>query len=164
VTVLLLTTLHYHGLRCEELCRLKIKDIHPRRGVPHLRVHRKGNKTRYIPLYDYLDKARHAADTEGAIFRPVSNYRTGAGRAAGCQSKSNRQRKYLIDLKGPYMVNAISGEFTREAAAPDASDPHWITEETVRARDPTRYQCPRARPIDRPVAKRTRTRLAPGLR
>lgn len=46
----LLATLLYHGLRREELCRLKIKDIHPRRGVPpHLRVHGKGNKTRYIP-------------------------------------------------------------------------------------------------------------------
>jgi integrase len=32
----LLATLLYHGLRREELCRLRIKDIHPRRGVPHL--------------------------------------------------------------------------------------------------------------------------------
>jgi integrase/recombinase XerD len=53
--------------------------------VPHLRVHGKGNKTRYIPLHastqellnDYLDDARHAADTEGVLFRPVSNNRTG---------------------------------------------------------------------------------------
>ena len=81
----LLATLLYHGLRREELCRLKIKDIHPRRGVPHLRVHGKGNKTRYIPLHagtqellnDYLDEARHAADTEGALFRPIRNNRTG---------------------------------------------------------------------------------------
>jgi hypothetical protein len=35
----------------------------------------------YIPLHagtqellnDYLDEARHAADTEGALFRPISN-------------------------------------------------------------------------------------------
>jgi hypothetical protein len=40
-------TLLYHGFRREELCRLKIKDIHPRRGV------------------------------EGALFGPISNYRTG---------------------------------------------------------------------------------------
>src|ERR1039457_314917 len=39
----------------------------------------------YIPLHagtqellnDYLDEARHAADTEGALFRPISNNRTG---------------------------------------------------------------------------------------
>jgi site-specific recombinase XerD len=82
---LLAATLLYHGLRREELCKLKVKDIHARRGVPHLRVHGKGSKTRYIPLYpgaqallnDYLDEARHAADTEGALFRPVSNNRTG---------------------------------------------------------------------------------------
>jgi integrase/recombinase XerD len=81
----LLATLLFHGLRREELCRLRIKDIHPRRGVPHLRVLGKGNKTRYIPLHagtqallnDYLDEAHHAADTEGALLRPVSNNRTG---------------------------------------------------------------------------------------
>src|SRR6266478_2968051 len=75
----LLATLLYHGLRREELCKLKVKDIHSRRGVPHLRVHGKGSKTRYIPVHagaqallnDYLDEARHAADTEGALFRPV---------------------------------------------------------------------------------------------
>jgi integrase/recombinase XerD len=77
----LLATLLYHGLRREELCRLKIKDIHSRRGVPHLRVLGKGGKTRHLPLHagahellnDYLDEACHAADTEGALFRPVSN-------------------------------------------------------------------------------------------
>jgi integrase/recombinase XerD len=50
-----------------------------------LRVHGKGNKTRYIPLHagtqellnDYFDEARHAADTEDALIRPVSNNRTG---------------------------------------------------------------------------------------
>ena len=72
----LLATLLYHGLRREELCRLKIKDIHPRRGVPHLRVHGKGNKTRYIPLHagtqellnDYLDEARHAPIPKAPCF------------------------------------------------------------------------------------------------
>ena len=80
----MLATLLYHGLRREELCRLKVKDIHSRRGVPHLRVHGKGGKTRYIPLHagaqallqDYLDEAYHAVDTEGALFRPIRNNRT----------------------------------------------------------------------------------------
>jgi integrase len=29
-------------------------------------------------LNDYLDEARHAADTKGALFRPISNNRTGS--------------------------------------------------------------------------------------
>jgi hypothetical protein len=65
-----------------------IKDIHPHRGVPHLRAQGKGNKARYIPLHagtqellnDYLDQARHATDTEGALFRSVSNNRSGRTR------------------------------------------------------------------------------------
>jgi site-specific recombinase XerD len=34
----ILATLLYHGLRCEELCTLKVGDIHQREGVPHIRV------------------------------------------------------------------------------------------------------------------------------
>jgi len=44
----------------------RVKDIHARRGAPHLRVRGKGGKTRYIPLHpgtqglvtDYLEAAR----------------------------------------------------------------------------------------------------------
>jgi integrase len=38
----LLSVLLYHGLRREELRLLTVRDIHGRRGVPHLRVHGKG--------------------------------------------------------------------------------------------------------------------------
>ncbi len=38
----LLSLLLHHGLRREELARLKVHDIHLRRGVPHLRIHGKG--------------------------------------------------------------------------------------------------------------------------
>ena len=71
----------FHGLRCEELCRLKVKDIHLRRGVSHLRVHGKGGKLRYVPAHpgtlerinDYLSAAGHIDDQDGALFRPVKN-------------------------------------------------------------------------------------------
>ena len=44
----ILSTLLYHALRREELCKLKVRDFrHTRRGVPHLRVSGKGEKTRY---------------------------------------------------------------------------------------------------------------------
>ena len=63
----ILSVLLYHGLRREELCALKVRDIHGRRGVLHLRVHGKGGRLRYLPLHpgtaelvtDYLEAAGH---------------------------------------------------------------------------------------------------------
>ena len=77
----LLSTFLYHGLRREELCNLKVRDITQRRGVAHLRVHGKGNKLRYIPLHpgtaelttEYLELAGHGADPLAPLFRPVRN-------------------------------------------------------------------------------------------
>jgi len=82
-----LATLLYHALRREELCKLRVKDFrHDRRGVAHLNVSGKGEKTRYIPLHpaagglivDYLEQAGHGTDNTGALFRPVRNNRTGS--------------------------------------------------------------------------------------
>ena len=82
----ILSTLLFHALRREELCKLKVKDFrHARKGVPHLKVSGKGGKTRYLPLHpgtnglinDYLDAAGHGADESGALFRPVKNNATG---------------------------------------------------------------------------------------
>jgi site-specific recombinase XerD len=82
----ILSTLLYHALRREELCKLKVRDFrHARRGVPHLRVSGKDEKTRYLPLHpgtnalvhDYLDAAGHGEDENGALFRPVRNNRNG---------------------------------------------------------------------------------------
>jgi site-specific recombinase XerD len=82
----ILSTLLYHALRREELCKLRVRDFrHARRGVPHLKVAGKGEKTRYLPLHpgtnalihDYLEAAGHVADDNGALFRPVRNNRTG---------------------------------------------------------------------------------------
>jgi site-specific recombinase XerD len=47
----ILSILLCHGLRREELCALRVKDITQRRGVAHLRVHGKGGKLRYLPLH-----------------------------------------------------------------------------------------------------------------
>jgi integrase/recombinase XerD len=63
----ILATLLYHGLRREELCKL--------------RVHGKGDKVRYIPvglkaqrlITAYLADAKHQDDLDGALFRPVKN-------------------------------------------------------------------------------------------
>jgi integrase/recombinase XerD len=82
----ILSTLLYHALRRDELCKLKVRDFHhTRRGVPHLKVSGKGEKTRYLPLHpgtntlihEYLEAAGHEADENGPLFRPVKNNRTG---------------------------------------------------------------------------------------
>jgi integrase/recombinase XerD len=80
----ILATLLYHGLRREELCGLRVRDLQQRQGVLHFRVHGKGDKTRYIPvslltqrlLTEYLEKAGHKDDLSGPLFRPVKNNTT----------------------------------------------------------------------------------------
>ena len=82
----ILSTLLYRGLRREELCLLKVRDIHERRGVKHLRIHGKGGKIRYVPLHpgsldrinEYLAAAGHPDDQSGALFRPVKSNMGGA--------------------------------------------------------------------------------------
>ncbi|MCG8605389.1 tyrosine-type recombinase/integrase [bacterium] len=77
----LLSVFLYHGLRREELCTLKVRDITRRRGVLHLRVHGKGTKTRYIPLHPgtaelltvYLEALDHGTEPASPLFRPVRN-------------------------------------------------------------------------------------------
>ena len=82
----ILSTLLYHALRRDELCKLKVRDFRQaRRGVPHIKVAGKGEKTRYLPLHpgtnelihDYLEAAGHGDDENGALFRPIRNNRTG---------------------------------------------------------------------------------------
>jgi integrase/recombinase XerD len=82
----ILSTLLFHALRRDELCKLKVRDFrHARKGVPHLKVSGKGGKTRYLPLHpgthalihEYLDAAGHGANDAGALLRPVRNNTTG---------------------------------------------------------------------------------------
>jgi integrase/recombinase XerD len=82
----ILATLLYHALRREELCKLRVRDFkHERRGVAHLKVSGKGEKTRYVPLHpaasglilEYLEAAGHGSDDTGALFRPLRNNRNG---------------------------------------------------------------------------------------
>jgi site-specific recombinase XerD len=75
----ILSVFLYHGLRCEEVCRLTMRDIQERRGVKHFRVHGKRDKIRYVPIHtgtierisDYLLGAGHADDLDGPLFRSI---------------------------------------------------------------------------------------------
>ena len=46
----ILATLLYHGIRREELCGLRVKDLHSRQGVMHFRVKGKRAKFRFVPV------------------------------------------------------------------------------------------------------------------
>jgi integrase/recombinase XerD len=86
----ILATLAYHGMRREELCKLKLRDLQRRDGVLQFRIEGKGEKVRYVPvgmralrlLMDYLEAAGHKEDLDGPLFRPVQNRVTGELRKA----------------------------------------------------------------------------------
>jgi integrase/recombinase XerD len=86
----ILATLAYHGMRREELCKLRVRDLQRRDGVLQFRIEGKGEKIRYVPvgmkalrlLMEYLDAAGHKEDLEGPLFRPVQNRVTGELRKA----------------------------------------------------------------------------------
>ncbi len=81
----ILTTLLYHGMRREELCGLRVRDMQSRQGVLHFRVKGKRGKIWSVPAHamarrlieEFLALAGHGADADGPPFRPVTNSRTG---------------------------------------------------------------------------------------
>lgn len=87
----ILATLLYHGIRREELCLLRLRDIQSRQGVMHFRIKGKRDKIRYVPLHpmaqrlieEYLAAlGKHSGGQDGLgldgpLFRPVANNRTG---------------------------------------------------------------------------------------
>lgn len=86
----ILSVLLYHGLRREEVARLRIEDIQERRGIKHLQVHGKGSKIRYLPMhpaaleniYSYLEMAGHHLKENAPLFLPLRGRLTGAGLSA----------------------------------------------------------------------------------
>jgi integrase/recombinase XerD len=80
----ILATLLFHGIRREELCKLRVRDYQRREGILHFRIEGKDDKVRFIPvateaqrlLHDYLKTSEHGEDLEGPLFRPVKNNTT----------------------------------------------------------------------------------------
>ena len=85
----ILATLLYHGIRREELCLLRLRDMQSRQGVMHFRIKGKRDKIRFVPVHpmvqrlieEYLEIGKHGGgidfDLDGPLFRPVANNRTG---------------------------------------------------------------------------------------
>jgi site-specific recombinase XerD len=159
----LLSVLLYHGLRREELSSLTVQDLHPRRGVPHLRVHGKGNKLRNIPLHpgtqalltDYLEASGHLHEKGGALFRPICNNRTGqldlALSADGIYKLVRGYAKQLGVTIGAHALRATAATNALEHEADIAKVQEWLGHANIAT---TRlYDRRKSRPEDSPTFK-----------
>jgi len=160
----ILSTLLFHALRREELCKLKVKDFqHARKGVPHLKVAGKGGKTRYLPLHpgtnalihDYLDAAGHSTDENGALFRPIRNNRTGRLEAAITADgvyKLVRAYSALLGFEiGAHALRATAATNALDHEADIAKVQEWLGHANIAT---TRiYDHRRTRPEDSPTFK-----------
>ena len=160
----ILSTLLFHALRREELCKLKVRDFrHARKGVPHLKVSGKGGKTRYLPLHpgtnglinDYLDAAGHGLDETGALFRPVRNNRTGRLEGAITADGVYRLvRGYSAQLGfqiGAHALRATAATNALDHQADIAKVQEWLGHANIAT---TRiYDHRRTRPEDSPTFK-----------
>ncbi len=160
----ILSTLLFHALRREELCKLKVKDArHARKGVPHLKVSGKGGKTRYLPLHpgtnalihDYLAVAGHDIDENGSLFRPIRNNRT--GRLVGAITadgvyKLVRAYSAQIGFKiGAHSLRATAATNALDHQADIAKVQEWLGHANIAT---TRiYDHRRTRPEDSPTFK-----------
>ncbi len=124
----ILSTLLYHALRRDELCRLTLMDIQERRGVKHFRVHGKGSRIRYIPIHtetieaivDYLNSTAHRNNPEGALFRPIKNNRTGTlEKALSADAIWRIVRKYALVANIPLSAR-VAPHALRATAATNA--------------------------------------------
>ena len=130
----ILTTLLYHGIRREELCLLRVRDMQSREGVMHFRVKGKRDKIRFVPVHlkaqrlikEYLEMAKHGDAPDSPLFRPVKNNRTGTldrhldpgsvyrnivvkyGRATGVSAEVNGL--CVHSLRATAATNALSHE------------------------------------------------------
>ena len=160
----ILSTLLFHALRREELCKLRVCDArHARKGVPHLKVSGKGGKTRYVPLHpgtnalihDYLEVAGHAGDEAGALFRPVRNNRTGRlERAITADGVYKLVRAYSAQLGfeiGAHALRATAATNALDHQADIAKVQEWLGHDNIAT---TRlYDHRRTRPEDSPTFK-----------
>lgn len=165
----LLSVFLYHGLRREELCTLKIRDITQRRGVLHLRVHGKGGKTRYLPLHpgtaevitEYLEALGQEVEPASALFRPVRNNVTGKINKAMTTDGVYKVVRYYarkigigdIDKLGAHVLRATAATNALDHEADIAKVQEWLGHANIAT---TRlYDKRKSRPEDSPTFKVT---------
>jgi site-specific recombinase XerD len=120
----------YHGLRREELCLLKMKDITERRGVMHLKVHGKGGKTRYLPFHpgsaelvsDYVSRVEEVRKPSSPLFQPIKDNTNGKkDRAMTADGVYKVVREYA-DAIGLRVEDGFGVHSLRTTAATNALD------------------------------------------
>ncbi len=166
----ILATLLYHGLRREELVKLRLCDRSTRQGVPHFTVQGKGNKERYIPIHpaaarlidDYLIRAGHADDIQGPMFRPIINNSTeeGTNKAISTQAVYQIVKRYstetgliyeIPELLSPHAMRTTTATNALERQADIAKVQEMMGHANIST---TRlYDRRRSKPEDSPVFK-----------
>jgi integrase/recombinase XerD len=164
----ILSALLYHGIRREELAKLKVKDYNQsRRGVPHLRIQGKGGKMRFIPTHpgtltlieEYLEAAGHGPDPDAPLFRPVKNNVHGHTLTALTPDSIYFEvvLKYLRKLgifgenMGPHVMRATAATNALDNGADIAKVQEWLGHANIAT---TRiYDHRKTRPEDSPTFK-----------
>jgi len=97
----ILATLLYHGIRREELCLLRLRDVQSRQGVMHFRIKGKRDKIRFVPVHpmvlrligEYLEAGKHGGavsheSLDSPLFLPVSKIVPGRSTGTSIQDLS----------------------------------------------------------------------------
>ena len=164
----ILSVLLYHGLRREELTKLRVKDFsQERRGIPHLRVQGKGGKLRYLPAHphslrlvaEYLVASGHGQEADGPLFRRVRAPKAGALATALTPSAmySEVVVPYMAQVgitgegMGPHALRATAATSALEHNADIAKVQEWLGHANIST---TRvYDRRGSRPEDSPTFK-----------
>ena len=162
-----LSTLLYHGLRRDELCKLRVGDLQARQGILHFRVHGKGGKIRYIPvhyetarhIHEYLTAAGHKDVKEAALFRPVrKDYARDLEKAITTKAVYTNIVMYYLEKAGldsnglcPHALRATACTNALEHGADIVEVQEWMGHAQLQT---TRlYDKRRQRPEDSPTLK-----------
>lgn len=161
----ILAILLYHALRRTELCKLKVKDVRQeRRGVVHIKVFGKGDKTRYLPIHpfvsgrihDYLEASGHDQDDSGPLFRSLSNNRPRLGIQKGITPDAIYKIVQFYSKKlgfpiGVHSLRATAATNALENDADIAKVQEWLGHASIST---TRiYDHRKSRPEDSPTFK-----------
>jgi len=162
----ILSVLLFHALRREELCKLRVRDLQEREGLPHLFIRGKGGKVRFVPIEagtqrlirEYLLVSGHADDWPGPLFRPTRNNVTGELRKPldPCTIR-NLVRRYSVKAGigdvgvSPHSLRATAGTNALEGGADLNEVRGWMGHANVSTT--TLYDKRRERPEDSPTFK-----------